>query len=177
MENKKEVVLFSREEIAKRVKELGREITEHYNGEEVIVIPVLRGGFVFAADLIRELEIPVVVDFAITSSYESREESSGQVNIISDIREDIENKHVLIVDDIMDSGHTLKNLKEIFEKRNPKTLDICVLLDKPSRRQVDLKTDFRGFEIEDVFIVGYGLNYGKNYRNIPYIFSWEDLDV
>ena len=118
-----------------------------------------------------------MVDFAITSSYESREESSGQVNIISDIREDIEGKNVLIVDDIMDSGHTLKNLKELFGKRNPKSLNVCVLLDKPSRRQVHIKPEFRGFEIEDVFIVGYGLNYGKNYRNIPYIFSWEEIDV
>ncbi|WP_300409702.1 hypoxanthine phosphoribosyltransferase [Lagierella sp.] len=174
MENKKETVLFNREDIQKRVEELGKEITEFYSGEEVIVIPILRGGFVFAADLIREIKVPVVVDFAITSSYESREYSSGDVKILSDLREDIKGKNVLIVDDIMDSGHTLNTLKNLFGKRDPKSLNVCVLLDKPSRRQVDIKPEFRGFEIDDLFIVGYGLNYGKHYRNIPYIFSWED---
>ncbi|MDO5018268.1 MAG: hypoxanthine phosphoribosyltransferase [Lagierella massiliensis] len=174
MDNKKEIILFSREQIKNRVEELGKEISSYYNGEEVIAIPVLRGGFVFAADLIRELNIPVVVDFAITSSYESREYSRGEVKIISDIREDIKDKNVLIVDDIMDSGHTLKNLKKLFGDRDPKSLKVCVLLDKPSRRQVDITPDFKGFEIDDLFIVGYGLNYGKNYRNIPYIFSWEE---
>ena len=132
------------------------------------------GSFVFLADLVREINEPIVVDFITTSSYEHSEISTGKVNIISDLREDIEGKDVLIVDDIMDSGNTLKNIKEYLLNKNPKSIKTCVMLDKPCRREVDIVPDYFGFEIEDWFIVGYGLNYGNKYRNIPYIFSYED---
>lgn len=172
--NKREVTRFTREEIANRVKELGKQISKDYAEKELVAIGLLRGSFVFLADLVREIDNPIVVDFITTSSYEHSEISTGTVNIISDLREDIEGKDVLIVDDIMDSGNTLKNIKEYLLKKNPKSIKTCVMLDKPCRREVDIVPDYFGYEIEDWFIVGYGLNYGNKYRNIPYIFSYED---
>ncbi len=135
---------------------------------------MLRGGsFIFTADLVRELSVPVEIDFMTTSSYGHSEVSSGNVDIINDIRASIKGKDVLIVDDIMDSGFTLKNVIEHLESKEPNSIKICVMLDKPSRRKVDLEPNFVGFSIPDVFIVGYGLNYGDYYRNIPYIFTFE----
>ncbi len=172
--NKREVIRFTREEICNRIKELGKQISKDYSGKELVAIGLLRGSFVFLADLVREIDTPIVVDFITTSSYEDAEISSGKVNIISDLRENVEGKDVLIVDDIMDSGNTLKNIKEYIQSKNPRSIKTCVMLDKPSRRQVDITPDYFGYEIEDWFIVGYGLNYGSKYRNIPYIFSYED---
>jgi hypoxanthine phosphoribosyltransferase len=171
--NKREKTLFSREEIQTRVQELGNEITEIYKNNNLVVVSLLRGSFIFAADLVREISIPVEVDFMTTSSYENDEVSSGIVNIVHDIRADIKGKDVLIVDDIMDSGYTLKRVIEHIRLKDPNSVKICVMLDKPSRRQVDISPDFTGFSIPDVFIVGYGLNYGDYYRNIPYIFTFE----
>lgn len=171
--NKRERVLFDRHEISERVKELGREISDAYKDKDLVVISLLRGSFIFSSDLVREISIPVEIDFLTTASYGNEEVSSGVVDIVYDLRANIEGKDVLIVDDIADSGWTLKRVIEHLEKKNPKSIQICVMLDKPSRRQVELKPNFIGFTIPDVFIVGYGLNYGNYYRNIPYIFTFD----
>lgn len=173
IQNKKERVLFTREDIAFRIKEMGAEISEYYKGNEIVVISLLRGSFIFAADLVREINSPVEVDFMTTASYGDEEVSSGIVNILQDIRTDIKNRDVLVVDDIIDTGNTLLRVVEHLSLKEPKSIKICVMLDKPSRRKVDLQPDFSGFVIPDVFIVGYGLNYGNYYRNIPYIFTFE----
>ncbi len=170
--SKREKTLFSREEINSRVKELGKELSDKYNGKELVVVSLLRGSFIFAADLVREISIPVEVDFITTASYGNDEISSGVVQIVHDLRTKVEGKDILIVDDIMDSGHTLKNVIEHLESKNPNSVKVCVMLDKPSRRQVDLTPDYTGFTIPDLFIVGYGLNYGDHFRNIPYIFTF-----
>jgi len=172
--NKQPRVLIDEEQIAKRVKELGQEITKDYEGKEIIVISLLRGSFVFAADLVRAIKVPVNVDFMTTSSYGYSESSSGLVEIVTDIRTDIKDKYVLIVDDIMDSGNTMKEVVKFVNTKGPKSIKTCVLLDKPSRREVDITPDYVGFTIPDVFIVGYGLNYGDYYRNVPYIFTFDD---
>lgn len=172
--NKREVIQFTREEIDKRVKELGEEISKDYENKDVVMIGLLRGSFVFLADIVREINKPIIVDFLTTSSYEDRESSNGYVSILADLREDISGKDVIIVDDIMDSGNTMYKVKKYIEERNPKSIKTCVMLDKPSRREADINPDYIGFTIEDLFIVGYGLNYKDKYRNIPYIFSFED---
>ncbi len=173
IENKKEKTLYSREEIQSRVEELGKEISRAYQGKNLLVVSLLRGSFVFTADLVREMNIPVEVDFMTTASYGHGEISTGDVEIVHDIRTGVEGKDILIVDDIIDSGFTLKKVKEFLETKNPNSVEVCVMLDKPSRRKVDISAKYVGFEIPDVFIVGYGLNYGDHYRNIPYIFTFE----
>lgn len=173
MADKKERTLFSREEISKRVRELGIDISHKYKDKDLVVISLLRGSFIFTADLVRELSIPVEVDFITTASYGHDEVSSGIVDIVHDLRTEMEGKDVLIVDDIIDSGFTLKKVMEHLETKKPNSVKICVMLDKPSRRKVDLEPDYVGFSIPDVFIVGYGLNYGDHYRNVPYIFTFE----
>lgn len=173
IDNKKEKTLFTREEISSRVKELGKHLTSQYSGKDLLVVSLLRGSFIFASDLIRELDMPLEVDFITTSSYGHSETSSGVVDIVYDLRCDIKGKDVLIVDDIIDTGFTLLKVIEHLKEKNPNSVKSCVMLDKPSRRKVDLKPDFYGFSIPDLFIVGYGLNYGAHYRNIPYIFAFE----
>lgn len=172
--DKKPKILLDADEINKRVKELGEEISKDYEGKDIVVISLLRGSFVFAADLVRAITVPVNIDFMTTSSYGYSDKSSGVVEIISDIRANVKDKYVLIVDDIMDSGNTMKEVVEYVNKKGPKSIKTCVLLDKPSRREVDIKPDYVGFTIPDVFIVGYGLNYGDFYRNIPYIFTFDE---
>lgn len=171
--NKREKILFTREEISSKVKELGEELTEFYKGKDLVVISLLRGSFIFAADLTREIERPLEVDFITTSSYGYSETTTGVVDIVHDLRTSIEGRDILIVDDIIDTGYTLLKVIEHVKAKNPKSVNTCVMLDKPSRRKVELKPDFLGFSIPDVFIVGYGLNYGPHYRNIPYIFTFE----
>lgn len=171
---KREVVRFTKEDISKRVKEIAKQISKDYQNKDLVAIGLLRGSFIFISDLVREIDKPIVVDFLTTSSYGNNEISNGCVKILSDIREDIEGKDVLLVDDIMDSGNTLKEVKEYILTKKPNTVKTCVMLDKPCRREVDIKPDYFGFEIEDWFIVGYGLNFENKYRNIPYIFSYED---
>ena len=171
--NKREKTLFTREEISKRVKELGQEVSEAYKDKDLLVISLLRGSFMFTSDLVRELSIPVEVDFMTTSSYGDSETSSGCVEIVDDVRTSIKDRDILIVDDIIDSGYTLKKVINHLNKESPNSISICTMLDKPSRRKVELSPDFTGFSISDVFIVGYGLNYGDYYRNIPYIFTFE----
>ena len=171
---KKELVLYSREAIAERVGELAKEIDAAYAGEEILIIGLLRGCFVFCSDLVREMKSKMEIDFMTTSSYENNESSSGEVKVFGDLRSEVKGRHVLIVDDIIDTGHTLKTVAEAINKMEPASVKTAVMLDKPSRREVDFSADFTGFTIDDVFIVGYGLNYGPYYRNKPYIYTYED---
>lgn len=171
--NKRQKTLFSRDEISERVQELGIELASDYKSKELVVISLLRGSFIFTADLVRELDLPVEVDFMTTSSYEHSESSSGNVEIVHDIRTSIEGKDVLIVDDIIDTGFTIEKVLNHLKAKSPNSIKMCVMLDKPSRRKVDLSPDYVGFTIPDVFIVGYGLNYGDLYRNVPYIFTFD----
>lgn len=173
MDSKKENILFSREEIAKRTEEIGKIISEDYKDKKLYVLSLLRGGFIFTSDLVRQLTVPVSIGFMSTSSYGHSEVSTGEVSVTQDITDDIEGYDVLIVDDIVDSGTTMKFVKEYIMKYKPSSVKSCVLLDKPSRRKVDIEPDYTCFTIDDVFVAGYGLNYGDYYRNIPYVFNWE----
>ena len=165
-----EKVLYSKEEIALKVKEIGKRITDAYQpGDEIVIIGVLKGANVFLGDLIREINLPVYIDFMAVSSYGSSTESSGVVRILKDLDLDVEGKHILIIEDIVDTGLTLKYLTENIKSRKIASLKICTLLDKPKRRKCDLNIDFIGFEIPDEFIVGYGIDYAEKYRNLPYI--------
>ena len=158
-------ILVSREEIAKRVAELGKQISEDYKDESVTLVCTLRGASIFFADLVREIEGDVEIDFIAVSSYGAGTKSSGEVKMIKDLSEPIKDKNVIIVEDIIDTGITLCYLKKLLLARAPKSLKVCSLLDKPSRRQVDFKGDYIGFEIENEFVVGYGLDYGEKMRN------------
>ncbi len=162
-------ILFTREKINKRVVELGKEITLDYKGKELVVVGVLKGANIFLADLIREINLSLYIDFIAVSSYGYSTESSGIVRILKDLDSEIENKHVLIIEDIVDTGLTLNYLLENFKTRRAKSLKICSLLDKPSRRRCNLHIDYIGFQIPDEFIVGYGIDYAERYRNLPYI--------
>lgn len=166
MSNVREV-LISREELNKKVKELGAIISKDYKGQELMLIGVLKGGFVFLADLIREITIDIDLDFMSVSSYGSSTKSSGVVRIIKDIETNIQEKHILIVEDIVDTGLTINYLKEIIMARGPKSVKICAMLDKPSKRKTNIELDYKGIEIPDEFVIGYGLDYGGKYRNLP----------
>ncbi|OPL08955.1 MAG: hypoxanthine phosphoribosyltransferase [delta proteobacterium ML8_F1] len=170
-------VLFTREEIQSKVKEMGELITRDYRGRRLMVISLLKGSFVFTADLIREIKLPLVIEFMITSSYGHSEETTGMVKIIQDVDLDVADYDVLLVDDIIDSGNTMMRVHSLLEARNPKSLRTCTLLDKPSRRKVDFEADYVGFVIPDVFIVGYGLNYGDYYRNMDHVFAFVDKEA
>jgi hypoxanthine phosphoribosyltransferase len=161
--------LLSTEQIGAKVKELGKQISRDYAGQEIFVIGILKGAFVFCADLMRTITVPCKVDFMAVSSYGQSTESSGVIKIMKDLDKSVEGKHVLLVEDIVDSGLTLRYLREHLEHQSPASVKICVLLDKPSRRKTEVKVDYRGFEIPDEFIVGYGIDYAENYRNLPYI--------
>lgn len=167
--------MFSAEEIRNRVKELGKQIENDYKGEEILVVGILKGANMFTCDLIREIDLDVRIDFMSVSSYGSGTESSGTVKILKDLDTDIHGKNVLIVEDIIDSGRTLSNLVKELKIREPKSLKLCTLLDKPSRRVTEVDVDYIGFEIEDKFIVGYGIDYAEKYRNLPYIGMVEDV--
>lgn len=169
---KEEKVLFSRETIQNRVCELGKELSDEYRDKDLLVISLLRGSFVFAADLVREMDIKLEIDFLTTASYGNEETFSGKVKFLSELRSKVEGRDVLIVDDIMDTGHTMKAVVEKLKEENPKSIKTCVVLDKPSRREVELEPNYVAFEIPDVFIVGYGLNYGDYCRNVPYIYTY-----
>lgn len=162
-------VIISKEEIAVMVKGLADKISQDYEGKELVLIGVLKGGFVFLADLMREITIPVVVDFISVSSYGTSTTSSGIVRIIKDVDIDIKNKHVLLVEDIIDTGLTINHLKELFQTRGPLSVNICTAFDKPSRRKVDVDSQYKGLELPDKFIVGYGLDFSEKYRNLPEI--------
>lgn len=165
-------VILSEEEIQNRVSALAEEITAHYQAMgvgELVVIGILRGAVLFMSDLIRQLPLSVSIDFMAISSYGGGTASSGSVRILKDISEDIGGKHVLVVEDIVDTGLTLNSLISVLQARNPQSLAVCSLLNKPSRRKTEAQPDFCGFEIPDEFVVGYGLDYAGHYRHLPYI--------
>lgn len=163
-------VMISEQEVQDRVNELGKQITEHYNGsEDLVLVGLLRGSFVFMADLARAIDLTHQVDFMTASSYGNGMESSRDVRILKDLDDDIQGKDVLLVEDIIDTGNTLTKVKEILSLRAPKSIEICTLLDKPSRREVIVDTKWIGFEIPDEFVVGVGIDYAQKYRHLPYI--------
>ncbi|MEA1975129.1 MAG: hypoxanthine phosphoribosyltransferase, partial [Bacillota bacterium] len=168
----KEVVI-SKEEIDNRCIELGKQLTDNYQDKNLLVISLLKGSFIFTADLVRKINLPVRIEFMTTSSYGHGEESMGTVEFKQDLDiNDLSEFDVLVVDDITDSAITMSSVIKHLKEKNPKTIKSCVLLDKPSRRKVDYKADYIGFTIEDKFIVGYGLNYGDYYRNIDHVFAF-----
>lgn len=162
-------ILLSREEIQKRVAELGDEITRDYTGKKLLVLGILKGAVPFMADLIREIKVPLSYDFMAVSSYGASTHSSGVVRIMKDLDRSVEDVHILIVEDIIDTGLTLKYLKENLVGRNPLSVKVATLLDKPDRRKVEVVPDYNGFTIPDEFVVGYGLDFNEEHRNLPYI--------
>ena len=162
-------VMFTEEEVNNKIKELGAQISADMNGEPVKIICILKGASFFACELAKRITVPVSLDFMSVSSYGDDTKSSGVVRIVKDLDQPLEGKDVLIVEDIIDSGRTLYYLIDILKKRNPKSVHLCTLLDKPERRVRDVKVDYTCFNIPDEFVVGYGLDYAQKYRNLPYI--------
>lgn len=169
MQNDIQEVLISEEEIAKKIKELGAELSIQYEGRNPLVICVLKGAFIFMADLVKNITVPIELDFMAVSSYGDSTKSSGVVKIIKDLDQSVEGRDVLIVEDIIDSGLTLSHLIELLKNRNAKSTTVVTLFDKPARRTVNLEADYTGFVLPDAFVVGYGLDYAEHYRNLPYI--------
>lgn len=161
--------LYSEEMLATRIKELGQQITKDYQGKKLIVVGVMKGANVFVADLIRNLDLDIVLDFIVVSSYGASTETTGVIRLLKDLDENIDSEHVLIVEDIIDSGLTLEYLVNNFETRHPASVKICTLLNKVERRKVDIPVDYIGFQVPDEFIVGYGIDYAEKYRNLPYV--------
>ena len=164
-----ECVLYTKEEIDARVKELGEQISRDYAGKDPVFVGILKGSFIFMADLVRAVSIPCSMDFMSVSSYGSGTQTTGAVKIIKDLSQDIEGKDVIMVEDILDSGNTLSYLLKILENRHPASIRLCTLLDKPERRVKPVEVHYTGFSIPDAFVVGYGLDYAERYRNLPYI--------
>ena len=162
-----EKILVSNAEIAKRAEEIAAQINADYKGKPILVVGILRGASIFLADIFKRLEGDVELDFMSLSSYGSGTNSSGEVKMIKDLSEPVDGKNVLIIEDIIDTGITLSYLIKVLEARNPESIKLCALLDKPSRRKVELKGDYIGFEIPDEYVVGYGLDYAEKYRNLP----------
>jgi hypoxanthine phosphoribosyltransferase len=169
MNNDIQEILVDEQKIKEVVEELGNKITKYYNGKELMVICILKGAVVFFSDLIRNIKVPMTIDFMAVSSYGVLTESSGAVQIIKDIETSIEGKHLLIVEDIVDTGLTLKYLINILNARGAASIKTCTFLDKPARRKVDVQVDFIGLSIPDAFVVGYGLDYAESYRHLPYV--------
>ena len=161
--------LLDQEILAGRIKELGARISADYAGKRILMIGILRGAVIFMADLARSIDVPVAIDFMAVSSYGASSKSSGVVRILKDLDENVEGRHLLIVEDIIDTGLTLNYLLENLRSRKPASLKICTLLNKPSRRKAEVPIDYNGFDIPDYFVVGYGLDYDGNYRNLPFI--------
>lgn len=164
-----EEILLTEQQIKAKIAELGRIITQEYQGKDLLVVGILKGAFVFMADLVKEIKLPINLDFMVVSSYGASTKTSGVVRIVKDLDEEIEGRHVLVVEDIIDTGLTLNYLVGILQSRNPASVKTCTLLDKPERRKVPFTPDFNGFSIPDKFVVGYGLDYAERYRNLPYI--------
>ena len=162
-------VLLTEEEVDKRICEIGQQISKDYAGKQVHLVCVLKGGSFFMCELAKRITVPVSLDFMSVSSYGGETKSSGVVKIVKDLDESLQDKDVLVVEDIVDSGRTLSYLLEMMRDRGPKSLRLCTLLDKPERRVVDVNVDYTGFQIPDEFVVGYGLDYDQRYRNLPYI--------
>ena len=168
-DNDIEEILFNKNKIKKRINELGVQITTDYNGEEIFVVSILRGSMIFVADLIREIDLPVIMDTMAVSSYYDGVEASGKVKINKDLESSITGKNVLIVEDIVDTGITLKFLLEMLKVRGAKSIKICSFLNKPSRRKTPVDIDYIGFDIKDYFVIGYGLDCNQKYRNYPHL--------
>ncbi|MET3193930.1 hypoxanthine phosphoribosyltransferase [Bacillus sp. OAE603] len=166
--------LISESDLKQRVKQIAEEIERDFNNESIVMIVVLKGSFVFAADLIREMDSDINVDFISVSSYSDQTESTGKVKLLKDLDSNITNKNVVVIEDIIDSGLTLHFLKDHLQLHKPRNIKICTLLDKPERRKIDLPVDYVGFVIPDEFIVGYGIDYAQKYRNLPYIATVEE---
>lgn len=162
-------VMISEDDVNKRIRELGEQISKDYEGKEVHLVCVLKGGTFFMCELAKRITIPVTIDFMSVSSYGNSTTSSGVVRIIKDLDQPLEGKHVIVVEDIVDTGNTLSYLLNILNERHPASLSLCTLLDKPDRRVADVAVDYTGFEIPDAFVVGYGLDYAQKYRNLPFI--------
>ena len=164
-----ERVLLSEEQLDRRIAEMAVQIDRDYEGKKPLMVAILKGSIMFFADLIRKMKINLEIDFMAISSYGNGVKSSGEVKMIKDLDRKVEGKDIIIVEDIVDSGYTMKYLKNMLEARKPNSIKICTLLDKPSRREADVQVDYRGFEIENEFVVGYGLDYAGLYRNIPFV--------
>lgn len=162
-------ILLSEEEVDSRIQKMGEMISKDYEGKQIHLICVLKGGVFFMCELAKRISVPVSMDFMAISSYGSDTKSSGVIKIVKDLDESITGKDVLVVEDIVDSGRTLSYLLDMLKDRKPKSLRLCTLLDKPERRVVDVNVDYTGFQIPDEFVVGYGLDYAQKYRNLPYI--------
>lgn len=162
-------VLLSEQEVDRRIHEIGEQISKDYQGKQVHLVCVLKGGSFFMCELAKRITVPVSLDFMSVSSYGSETKSSGVVKIVKDLDDSVQDKDVIIVEDIVDSGRTLNYLLEMLRDRGPSSIRICTLLDKPDRRVVDVRVNYTGFEIPDEFVVGYGLDYDQKYRNLPYI--------
>ena len=162
-------VLYTEEEIAQRIRELGAQMYEDLEGKDPLFVSVLRGAFVFMADIVRACQVRCDVEFIAVSSYGNATSTSGAVQITHDIQQDISGRHLVVIEDILDSGNTLSFLKQYFLTKGAASVTICTLLDKPSRRTKPIQADYVGFQVEDLFVVGYGLDYAERYRNLPYI--------
>ena len=162
-------IFFSESQINECISKLGDQITKDYEGKPLVVVGILKGSNIFTSDLVRKIDLPLRMDFMAVSSYGNATESTGVVKILKELDRGIEGEHVLIVEDIVDSGLTLKYLKDILLTRNPASVKICTLLDKPARRKEAITPDYMGFEVPDEFIVGYGIDYAEHYRNLPFI--------
>ncbi len=162
-------VLLDEDTLLKRIKELGTKITEDYNGKDLVVVGILKGAVIFMSELVKNIKLPITIDFMAVSSYGKSTISTGEVRIIKDLDFSVEGKDILIVEDIIDTGLTLNYLTDILKKRGANDVRICTLLDKPERRTVGVHVDYLGFEIPDEFVVGYGLDYSEQYRNLPYV--------
>ena len=162
-------VLLTEEEVDKRIRELGEQISKDYEGEEIHLVCVLRGSVFFPCELAKRITVPVSIDFMSASSYGSDTISSGKIKIVKDLEDSLMEKNVIVVEDIVDTGRTLSYLLKMLSERKPKSLRLCTLLDKPDRRVAEVDVDYTGFQIPDEFVVGYGLDYAQKYRNLPYI--------
>lgn len=171
IEDDVEQILIGEEELAERIRQLGQQITEDYEGKDLIVVGILKGASLFMSDLIRKIEGKISIDFMVVSSYGNASETSGVVRIIKDLDMDMTDKHILLVEDIIDTGLTLAYLKEYLCNRKAASVRICTLLDKPCRRSKPVDVEYIGFEVPDEFIIGYGIDYAEKYRNLPYIAS------
>lgn len=173
MEDKARNILISEEEIRVKVREVGKQITKDYKEKKLYVLSLLRGSFIFTADLVRNIELDTTIGFMTTSSYGHSETSNGTIVVVNDVPDDLNGYDVLIVDDIVDTGITMDFVVGYVQSKGAASVKTCTLLDKPSRRKVEIAPDYCCFVIEDVFVVGYGLNYGDHYRNVPYVFNWK----
>lgn len=169
-------IMIPEKEVDEKIEELGKKISEDYAGQEVHLICILKGSVFFVCELAKRITVPVTIDFMQVSSYGAETKSSGVVRLSKDLDEPLQDKNVIIVEDIIDSGRTLNHLVKLLGQRHPKTMAICTLLDKPSRRVVDVEVKYTGFRIPDEFVVGYGLDYDQRYRNLPYIGVIEFID-